>query len=69
MESKDYSNEIDLRRVCRELKHRKWLYTAVFAIILGAAVAFVWRKEPEFTAHSTMLIENSSSEGQGAEAH
>lgn len=65
MESKDYSNEIDLRRVCRELKHRKWLYTAVFAIILGAAVAFVWRKEPEFTAHSTMLIENSSSEGQG----
>lgn len=65
MENKDYSNEIDLRRFLRELKTRKWLYTAIFVIVFGAAIAYVCRKEPEYTAHSTLLIEASSSESQG----
>lgn len=64
MENKDYSNEIDLRRMARELRSHKWLYIAVFAIVFGAAVAYVCRKESEYTAHSTMLIEESGSDNQ-----
>ncbi|MDE5745487.1 MAG: hypothetical protein K2H84_07530, partial [Paramuribaculum sp.] len=65
MNTKDYSNEIDLRRYFRELKLHKWLFCVIFFIIFGLAVAYVARKESEYTAHATLLIEDSS-DSQGA---
>lgn len=65
MESKEYKNEIDLRRFRRELHRRKWLYISVGVLIFGAAIAYVARKEPEHTAHSALLIEDNSNESQG----
>lgn len=65
MEYKDYKNEIDLRRFWRELRRHKWWYIASAIIIFGAAIAYVARRESEFTAHSSLLIEDNSNEAQG----
>lgn len=64
MKTKDYSNEIDMRRLIRELKQRKWLFAGLFVLIFGLTVAYVARRESDFTAHSAILIEeNSDSQG------
>ena len=65
MNNKDYSNEIDLRRYIRELKLHKWLLCAIFLIIFGLVVAYIARKESEYTAHAALLIEDAS-DSQGA---
>ncbi|MDE5838748.1 MAG: hypothetical protein K2H39_06815, partial [Paramuribaculum sp.] len=65
MNTKDYSNEIDLRRYIREIKAHKWLLGAIFLIIFGLAVAYIARKESEYTAHASLLIEDNS-DAQGA---
>ncbi|MDE5822023.1 MAG: hypothetical protein K2H63_06020 [Paramuribaculum sp.] len=65
MNNKDYSNEIDLRRYIRELKLHKWLLCAIFLIIFGLVVAYIARKESEYTAHAALLIEDTS-DSQGA---
>ena len=65
MNNKDYSNEIDLRRYIRELKLHKWLLCAIFLITFGLVVAYIARKESEYTAHAALLIEDAS-DSQGA---
>ncbi|MDE5836118.1 MAG: hypothetical protein K2H50_03825 [Paramuribaculum sp.] len=65
MNNKDYSNEIDLRRYIRELKLHKWLLCAIFLMIFGLVVAYIARKESEYTAHAALLIEDTS-DSQGA---
>ncbi len=65
MKNKEYSNEIDMRRIIREIKTRRWLFLTMFLLIFGLAVAYVARSEAKYTAHSTLLIEDSSSDAQG----
>ena len=67
MKTKDYSNEIDLRRFLREFKFHKWLLSGLFILIFGLAVAYVVRRESDYTAHSALLIEDNS-DSQGARA-
>lgn len=65
MKNKEYSNEIDMRRIIREIKTRRWLFIILFLLIFGLAVAYVARSESNYTAHSTLLIEDNSGDAQG----
>ncbi|MCM1332071.1 MAG: Wzz/FepE/Etk N-terminal domain-containing protein [Bacteroides sp.] len=55
-----YNNELDFRRLIREIKRLKWVYLAAFIVFMGAGIAYYLRSMPEYTAVGKVLIEDSS---------
>lgn len=65
MSEREYKNEIDLRRFWREVKFRRKAAIVIMSVVFGIALCYAIYREPEFTAHSSLLIEDSDSEAQG----
>lgn len=55
-----YNNELDLRRIVREIKRLKWVYVTAFIIFMAAGIVYYLRSMPEYTATGEVLIEDSS---------
>lgn len=57
------SNDIDLRRIWREMKRRWWLYAACFIVFMTLAATYCTFRMPTYNSYATLLIEDSSPEG------
>lgn len=57
------SNDIDLRRIWREMKRRWWLYAACFIVFMTLAATYCTFRMPTYNSRATLLIEDSSPEG------
>ncbi len=57
------SNDIDLRRIWREMKRRWWLYAACFVVFMTLAAIYCTFRMPTYNSRATLLIEDSSPEG------
>ena len=55
-------NEIDLRRIMRAIRSRRWIYLAGCAAIASMAIAFCCITQPRYESTATMLIEDSSTD-------
>ena len=57
------SNDIDLRRIWREMKRRWWLYAACFIVFMTLAATYCTFRMPTYNSRATLLIEDSSPKG------
>lgn len=57
------SNDIDLRRIWREMKRKWWLYAACFIVFMTLAATYCSFRMPTYNSYATLLIEDSSPEG------
>ena len=55
-----YNNELDFRRLIREIKRLKWVYVAAFVLLMSAGIVYYQRCMPEYTVMGKVLIEDSS---------
>lgn len=62
---KTESNDIDLRRLWREIKKAWWLYLVSFVVLMTLAVIYAKNRMPVYNTYSEMLIEEQKS-GQAA---
>lgn len=62
---KPESNDIDMRRIWREIKKAWWLYLVSFVVLMTMAIIYAVNRMPVYVSYSEMLIEESQS-GQAA---
>lgn len=63
-----YNNELDFRRLIREIKRLKWVYVAAFVLLMSAGIVYYLRCMPEYTVMGKVLIEDSSENTPSAAA-
>ncbi len=55
-----YNNELDFRRIIREIKRLWWLYVVALVVLMGGGIFYYIRSMPQYTATGNLLIEDSS---------
>lgn len=55
------SDKIDFSRISYEVRKHKWYFIASFVIVMGIAILYMLKKNPEFKIHADVLVEQPQS--------